>query len=508
MLGLVVGFAAGCPEDGTIAGTDTDIDEMPVCGNGVIDAGEACDASVIPVNCIELGFSGGALSCDETCQIVATACTGCGDGSLDPGEGCDDANNDPGDGCGPTCEPEIGWSCAGSPSTCMPSCGDGVLDPTEGCDDADLFSGDGCSAACTIEPGFTCAGQPSVCASQCGNGAVEPGEQCDTNNFGGQTCELLGFLGGDLLCAGNCTINTAGCDACGDGNADVGEECDGLDLGFSDCTDLGFGDGILACAADCTYDTTACDPCGNGIIDEKEECDDGFLNSDVIPDACRLDCTAPICGDGVADTGEECDDRDANSNSEADACRSDCTAASCGDSVVDTGEMCDPPDGGATCDEGCTVPVGCANCGDLLAGSDAPGCCGSSDLATGLELCVCGGLGSDCAIACADTLCMGADPAGDDCEVCLEGKVDCTLQFANCIGDATAQLGPETTPEACGDACNNDVDETTDCDDADCFGVGVCADAELNCTDGEDNDDDGMPDCMDVDCAKDPACEV
>jgi cysteine-rich repeat protein len=61
----------------------------------------------------------------------------CGNGILEEGEACDDGNIDPGDGCGPLCAEESGWSCstpsAGttgvSPSTCTathPSCGGAV----------------------------------------------------------------------------------------------------------------------------------------------------------------------------------------------------------------------------------------------------------------------------------------------------------------------------------------------------------------------------------------------
>jgi cysteine-rich repeat protein len=59
----------------------------------------------------------------------------CGNGILEEGEACDDGNTDPADGCGPLCTEESGWSCSSpaassstslSPSTCAathPSCG-------------------------------------------------------------------------------------------------------------------------------------------------------------------------------------------------------------------------------------------------------------------------------------------------------------------------------------------------------------------------------------------------
>lgn len=46
---------------------------------------------------------------------------------------------------------------------------------------------------------------------------------------------------------------------CGDGIADGFEVCDGFDLAGTTCVTLGYTGGALSCAADCSdYDTTAC----------------------------------------------------------------------------------------------------------------------------------------------------------------------------------------------------------------------------------------------------------
>lgn len=48
---------------------------------------------------------------------------------------------------------------------------------------------------------------------QCGNGTKEFGEVCDKTDFGGATCESLGYVGGALACAGDCGgILTDGCE--------------------------------------------------------------------------------------------------------------------------------------------------------------------------------------------------------------------------------------------------------------------------------------------------------
>ena len=72
----------------------------------------------------------------------------CGDGVLEAGEECDDGNTVAGDGCDELCQNE-------SPSG---FCGDAAIDPGEQCDDGNTVSGDGCSEVCQDEAGgFTCA---------------------------------------------------------------------------------------------------------------------------------------------------------------------------------------------------------------------------------------------------------------------------------------------------------------------------------------------------------------
>lgn len=54
------------------------------------------------------------------------------------------------------------------------------------------------------------------------------------------------------------TETTTGASDCGNGSREAPEACDGLDLGGIACGDLGFLGGALACAADCTHDPTSC----------------------------------------------------------------------------------------------------------------------------------------------------------------------------------------------------------------------------------------------------------
>lgn len=51
----------------------------------------------------------------------------------------------------------------------------------------------------------------STSEDPCGNGTKEPGEQCDGNDFGGKTCQSIGFSGGFLQCNDFCAIVASGC---------------------------------------------------------------------------------------------------------------------------------------------------------------------------------------------------------------------------------------------------------------------------------------------------------
>jgi len=97
---------------------------IAVCGNGVQNAGEACDDG----NTVDND------GCDSNCTV-----TGCGNGILNPGEACDDGNLVSGDGCDASCQVESGSLC-----------GNGVVDPNEQCDDGNTNNNDGCTNLCTL----------------------------------------------------------------------------------------------------------------------------------------------------------------------------------------------------------------------------------------------------------------------------------------------------------------------------------------------------------------------
>jgi cysteine-rich repeat protein len=238
---------AGAREQGAAACSGSPPPPAPVCGDGRLDTGEACDD----------GNLAAGDGCSATCSVEVAAC---GNGRLESGELCDDGNLLAGDGCNTTCRTEV--------------CGNGVRDAAELCDDGNLAAGDGCNAICRTEicgnrvidaretcddgnlaAGDGCSATCSVEVAACGNGRLESGELCDDGNV----------LAGDG-CRANCTV-----EACGDGLRDPDEACD-------DGNAIG-GDG---CRATCTVEA-----CGDGVLDGGEGCDDGNVAAG---DGCSAIC--------------------------------------------------------------------------------------------------------------------------------------------------------------------------------------------------------------------------
>lgn len=124
---------------------------IPYCGNGNIEAGEACDDGNLdngddctrlcrPAVCGDGFVWVGVEVCDSASASCDYACSGepalCGNGNLDAGEACDAgaANAEvPGAPCRTDCT--------------LPRCGDAVVDAGEACDRSP-----GCLSDCTLLP--------------------------------------------------------------------------------------------------------------------------------------------------------------------------------------------------------------------------------------------------------------------------------------------------------------------------------------------------------------------
>lgn len=157
----------------TREGSPADCGE-PICGDGLLDPGEACDDG----NLLDTD------SCTSLCELAA-----CGDGLVDASiEECDDANKNNQDACLNNCKDA--------------SCGDGHLWLGEElCDDGNQDNADDCTDGC--QPAF------------CGDGHLQAGvEECDDGNESPtDTCLPI------------CKQAT-----CGDGHVQEGEEdCDDAD---------------------------------------------------------------------------------------------------------------------------------------------------------------------------------------------------------------------------------------------------------------------------------------
>jgi cysteine-rich repeat protein len=217
-------------------------DPSEVCDDGNLNTGDGCDAACL----LEVGepCTGDTDCATNRCNMAAmpAVCAppvGCGNGTLEAGEACDDGNNMNGDGCTSACEIEDGNPCTANaecssgvcdmneaPPLCEPagSCGNGVLDVPESCDDGNTSAGDSCDPQCLLELGAgpctdgaqcgsgvcnTMAAAP-VCAVPigCGNGVLNDDEVCDDGNLDrGDGCSQFCTLENVWRGGGGCAIN-------------------------------------------------------------------------------------------------------------------------------------------------------------------------------------------------------------------------------------------------------------------------------------------------------------
>ncbi len=246
----------GCCPSGCDSTQDADC--APVCGNGVVEAGELCDGDC-PTSCDDGdvctadSLIGSAATCSARCEQVSVTVCGGADGCCPAG--C--TANDDGD-CSPTCGNgvlEAGETCDGD---CPVSCDDGDVCTN----DSLLGAAASCSARCEIVPVSVCGDgdgccpdgcnslEDGDCATVCGNGLVEADEACDgdcpTSCDDGDACTTDTLSGSAATCDAACghaavTICTGGDGCCPDG-----------------CSDTDDGDCVALSPCDASPGSTAC----------------------------------------------------------------------------------------------------------------------------------------------------------------------------------------------------------------------------------------------------------
>ena len=264
----------------------------PICGDGVVAPGEACDNGTAK-------NLGGYNQCTSDCRLGPY----CGDSKVEAGaEDCDNGSNTDEYGSTSGCAP----GCKG-----VARCGDSIVQSQfeEECDE-----GSGNLTTTDVKAGY--GGCLANCkrGDYCGDGVKNGTESCDDGVNDGTY--------------GTCGLDCTPAPACGDGvvQSDYGEDCEPAMSNDPNCTD--------ACRLP--------GGCGDGKIQAPEQCDDGEMSNNGDYGGCAPSCIyAPHCGDGVPNGPEECDD--GTNDGSYGGCTSTCKLAPhCGDGLINGGgEECD-----------------------------------------------------------------------------------------------------------------------------------------------------------------------
>jgi len=143
-----------------------------LCGNGVVDVGEYCDAADINCNADCTACAAGRVARPRDNSDTGV-CTLCGNGIVDPGEVCDSTDFN----CNDSCSACVQYHSPNSAGLCT-RCGNGLLDKGEECDSFRLGCQPDCSACSSGFVPLTSGNSLGECTT-CGNGVLDPDEVCD-----------------------------------------------------------------------------------------------------------------------------------------------------------------------------------------------------------------------------------------------------------------------------------------------------------------------------------------
>jgi hypothetical protein len=175
------------------------------CGNGILNAGEDCDATDLgTATCNSVAHRGGTLACNADCTFDVVGCDQfvCGDGVVDPGEECDGS-----DLGGATCA-STGFS-AGA-LVCGADC---TLDVSACCND---FCDAANTSVCDEDTVRTCVMEPTGCLGLELTDCAADDDIC-VDDGGVATCQCVdrcsapGIGRCDGLLAETCAVQADGC---------------------------------------------------------------------------------------------------------------------------------------------------------------------------------------------------------------------------------------------------------------------------------------------------------
>ncbi len=476
---LVSLMAFGC-DDGKKKKKPVNNNNVNLCGNGVIDEGEACDGENLgEATCetLDQGYTGGELACSATCQFDTSACTTpCTDACTEGTRVCNadllrvcEVDTETG------CTIWVNTDCTETNESCMV-----IADEAQcaACMDQCALNDERCNTAgtgievCEVSTLGCLAWQTTACP------AAAP------------VCEIVEAVPTCVaLCEDECTLGESACDEYGTGiNACV--------TGDEGCT-VWKHTACEAATPFCMVDAGSAVCIANGSGDT---CDDvHYIHLPFSTSGTDFMADYPTVGLVFTDT-DSCMTNNSNRNDAIFALS------------LTAGEVIVFEQGGGL--DGMIYLLGdCDPSGVCLEAEDSALSGGVEEIL--FEAPVDGvyylvvkpwsatpGTRSyfinvyhyeDTEVSCSD---------GFDND--LDGLVDC--MDPDCAG--VDPCGDENTADRCSDGIDNDADGLVDCDDPDCFGmVGAC-ETELNCADGQDNDADGLTDCEDPDCESFITCQA